>query len=281
VRDTLGDRYREFTVLDFATLPWACRTANFGRHAHVSGVKQAISAAMREGVVRGRVQDPVATLQRLLGERPRLAMAGHLLGVTLESMNAIVHPAIMYSRWHEWDGAPLTRKPLLYEAIDDRAATLIGDIGQEVVAVAGRMNATCPEVDLSNVMPVHDWFLKSYGPDIGDTSTLMTAIRTNAGYADIRHPVVEVRPGRFVPDFHHRFLAEDVPFGLVVTRGIADIVGVPTPTIDRVVRWSQERLGREYLTGNRLAGRDLGTTRCPQRYGLVAPPDLLGAVRVP
>jgi ketopantoate reductase len=279
VRSILGDRYHEVTVLDFATLPWACRTAKFGRHAHISGLKQSISGALRESAAPSRVKGLVPTLQRLLGRRPRLTMAGHLLGVTLESMNAIVHPAIMYSRWKEWDGAPLDREPLLYEAIDARAASLISDVGQEVIAVAERINATCPELDLSNVMPVHDWFITAYGPDIRDKSSLMTAIRTNAGYADIRHPVVEIRPGQFRPDFHHRFLAEDIPYGLVVTRGISDIVGVQTPTIDLVIRWSQERLGKEYLTRNGLAGRDLATTRCPQRYGLSTLPALLGPSR--
>lgn len=280
LRKTLGDRQREFTVLDFATLPWACRVDSFGSRAHISGTKQSISGALRGSSVTCRVDDPVATLQRLLGESPRLTVAGHLLGVTLESMNAIVHPAIMYSRWRNWTGVPLDRRPLLYEAIDEHAAALISAIGQEVISVAERINVTHPQLDLSNVIPVHEWFIRAYGPHIRDRSNLMTAIRTNVSYADIRHPVSEVGPGQFVPDFQHRFLAEDIPFGLVVTRGIGDIVGVSMPAVDLVVRWAQERLGREYLTGHRLAGRDVGTTRCPQRYGFTTLADLLGPVPV-
>ena len=56
----------------------------------------------------------------------------------------------------------------------------------------------------------------------------------------------------FVPDFAHRYLTEDVPYGLVVIRGIAEIVQVDTPTIDKLLLWAQEKLGKEYLVGSKL-----------------------------
>ena len=59
-----------------------------------------------------------------------------------------------------------------------------------------------------------------------------------------------------------------MPTGLVVTRGLAELAQVPTPTMDRVIRWAQERLGKEYLRAGRVQGRDLGETRAPQRFGL-------------
>ena len=78
--------------------------------------------------------------------------------------------------------------------------------------------------------------------DIEDKTNLMTAVRTNSGYAGIEHPMVRVGHGQFVPDFQHRFLAEDLPFGLAVHRGIAELADVPTPAIDRVLSWGQDRL---------------------------------------
>ena len=32
-------------------------------------------------------------------------------------------------------------------------------------------------------------------------------------------------------------MTEDVPYGLVVIRGIAEIVGVETPSIDKLLTW--------------------------------------------
>jgi NAD/NADP octopine/nopaline dehydrogenase-like protein/ketopantoate reductase PanE/ApbA-like protein len=271
VRTVLG----RCAFLDFTSLPWVCRLEGFGTRVHVSGTKESVAGAMCAGPAAGRIADPVATLQSLLGSPARLVVSGHPLGVALASINATVHPPIMYSRWKDWDGAALDHEPFFYASIDERAAGLIGGIGQEIIAVARRIMTRHPTVDLSGVISKYDWYLETYGPSIQDSSSLLTAIRTNASYAGIRHPMTEVAPGRFVPDFGHRFLAEDLPFGLVVSRGIGEIVGVPTPTIDLVIRWGQEVLGHEYLTRQGLTGRDLAATRCPQRYGLVTMHDIL------
>lgn len=71
-----------------------------------------------------------------------------------------------------------------------------------------------------------------------------------------------------VPDFHARYLAEDVPYGLVPIAGLARILKVPTPVMDETIRWAQKRMGKAYMDANgELNGADVGETRCPQRYG--------------
>lgn len=94
------------------------------------------------------------------------------------------------------------------------------------------------------------------------------------------HPM-RATPSRrgWVPDFGCRLLAEDVPSGLVPIKGCAQILGVPTPWIDRVVGWAQEQLGREYLVGGRLEGADVAATDAPQAYGATTPDQLLIRLR--
>jgi hypothetical protein len=72
--------------------------------------------------------------------------------------------------------------------------------------------------------------------------------------------------GGLVPDFQARYLSEDVPNALLATRGIAELAGVPTPLMDKVITWAQERLGMEYLVDGNLRGRDVKDSRAPQRY---------------
>ena len=78
--------------------------------------------------------------------------------------------------------------------------------------------------------------------------------------------------GQWVPDFSYRYLAEDVPFAFAITKGLAEILGVPTPGSDIVLAWSQEKLGKEYIVkvGNeyKLQGKDVPSTRSPQAYGM-------------
>ena len=72
----------------------------------------------------------------------------------------------------------------------------------------------------------------------------------------------------YVPWFGSRYLAEDVPFGLLVTRGIAELVDVSIATVDEVIVWAQQKLSKQYLVGGRVAGRDIGESRAPQRFGI-------------
>jgi hypothetical protein len=215
-------------------------------------------------------------MQRLLGEPPKLIVSGHLLGITLRSPNAYSHPPIMYGRWKDWDGKPLEQPPLFYQGIDEYTADLLGKISEEVVAMSKLIMAEFPRVDLSQVIPMYDWDIGCYGNDIKDKTNLMTALRTNSGYEGIAHPMTRTENGEYLPDFNHRFLAEDVPFGLVAIRGIAEIAGAPTPCLDTVLSWCQEKLGKQYLVGSKLTGRDLAATRCPQRYGFTTITDVLG-----
>ena len=73
-----------------------------------------------------------------------------------------------------------------------------------------------------------------------------------------------------MPDFRARYLAEDVPFNLLVTRSIAGLAGVPMPMVDRVLIWAQTQLGKEYLLDGSLQGADLQATRAPQRFAITS-----------
>ena len=277
VRDVLGDVLPHFSIMNFDSLPWVCRIVEFGRTVRLASTKQVITGALHGDPPATRVGDPVGTLQSLLGNQPQLDVYGHLLGITLRSPNAAAHPPMMYSRWKDWDGLPLESPPLFYEALDEDGSEVLAAVNRELLETVERIMDHRPEVDLSQVVPAYDWEIACYGRDIEDKTNLMTAVRTNSGYAGIEHPMVKVGHGQFVPDFQHRFLVEDLPFGLAVHRGIAELADVPTPTIDRVLSWGQDRLEKEYLTTAGLAGRDLAETRTPQRYGLTLD-DVLGGV---
>ena len=109
--------------------------------------------------------------------------------------------------------------------------------------------------------------MRCYPEDISDKTNLYTAIQTNAAYQGLKHPVKKSDDGKYLPDFTYRYMTEDIPYGLVVIRGIAEIVGVETPNIDKVLLWSQEKMGKEYLVNSKIQGKDVEKSRAPQRYG--------------
>ena len=276
-RNALGTKLDECVLVSFESSPWVCRLVEFGSIAEILGTKSRLVGAMQGEPSNARSKTPIELLQMLFGEFPRLMVSGHLLGISLRSPNACSHPPILYGRWRDWDGSPLNFEPLFYYEVDEETAQLLTQISNEILLTSRTIMREYPTVDLSQVIPIYDWDIGTYGDVIKDKTNLLTALRTNTSYAGIRHPMVKTPEGRYVPDFKHRFLTEDVPFGLAVVRGIAEIVGVSTPSIDTVLVWSQNKLQKEYLIGSKLQGTDIVSTRCPQKYGYATISDLLGA----
>jgi hypothetical protein len=250
------------------TLPWACRIEDYGQIVHVLGVKKMVDVASRPAAQIGEI---ASLLKRMLGLPT--ARTGNMLALTLANTGQLIHPGIMYSLFATYDSTPfgVGDVPLFYQGLSQRGARTLAELSDDVQAIRTRLGS---EVDLSAVRPLFDWLLQSYGDAIADPATLHSAFVTNRAYAGLKAPVREVSTdaahraggvrgaGQFVPDFESRYLAEDVPFGLAVSRAIAQMADVQTPTMDRVIAWAGTRLGKDYL------GCDAGQARIPQAYGL-------------
>ncbi|KAJ7384040.1 hypothetical protein OS493_024054 [Desmophyllum pertusum] len=93
--------------------------------------------------------------------------------------------------------------------------------------------------DMSKVVHIHQWQVRRYPHDISNKATFTPQYRlmlpTKGSH--IRHP------------------------------GIAEIVGIKTPNIDKVLTWCQKKMGKEYLVNSKLQGKDVASSRAPQRYG--------------
>jgi hypothetical protein len=259
---------KRIVVMNFDSAPWACRVLRFGRSVQICGAKTYLTGALRGDRTRARIPDPFGLIRRIVGKNTRVVESPSLLAITLMSVNAYSHPPIMYGAWRDWDGRTLAEPPDFYAGISRETAGLMTRMSDEVLAIRDRIVARFPREDLTAVIPMLTWDRLAYGAEIADASTQFSALRTNHAYQDMTHPMVRDAAGGWAPDFQSRFLSEDVPFGLVPIRGIAELAGVETPCIDEVLRWSQARLERTYLDGSRFTGADLGATSCPQRYGL-------------
>ena len=210
---------------------------------------------------------------------PRYHPVANLLSLSLMNMNAYVHPAIIYCKFMDWDGvSSFPEKPLFYEDADATTASVLAAISCEVQEIKSALNAACPELDLTNVIPMKQWLRSVYGDPIPEHASFETFIdivcKKSGRYAGIRHVMTEVvKPEtgqtEYIPDTKYRYWTEDVPCGLVVVRGIAQLFDVETPMIKTLILWMQEKMGKEYITADgSVSGAHLGETKAPQRFGL-------------
>jgi hypothetical protein len=87
--------------------------------------------------------------------------------------------------------------------------------------------------------------------------------------------MLEPSAGVFAPNFDYRYLSEDVPYGIVVTKAIAQLAGLPTPGIDTLLAWTQSKLGKSYVIDGKLEGADIAGLPIPQNYGIQTLNDLI------
>jgi NAD/NADP octopine/nopaline dehydrogenase, alpha-helical domain/NAD-dependent glycerol-3-phosphate dehydrogenase N-terminus len=265
----LGRRPRLFGL---QTLPWSTRLVSPGQVVNFGAAKATVVMAtlpLDEG------QCLAAQLSKLLGTQV-VATTG-FVSLTLGNPGQYIHPGLMYGHFRAWQGEEFSEDniPMLYAEATDEMGKIVEQLSSDAKAVAREIELESGgALDLSGVVPVHDWLRVSYSHVTGDLTSVATCFRTGPIQAR-KAPVTEVAPGRFVPNFEYRYLSEDVPYGLVVTRAFAEIAGVPTPTIDDVIAWAQPKLQKVYLADGRLEGPDTKELPIPQNYGVSSLSDLI------
>lgn len=268
----LKESQRPARLFGLQTLPWACRINTYGREVQILGTKAATSLAAIPAGEAPRLADMLSPLFTL-----KLTPVSSFLTLTLANTGQLIHPGIMYGlgQGKENDTFAQDEVPLFYQGVDDVTAGILQALSDEVQAIAGALADRVPGFNPQEIITLYEWVMRSYPNDVADGSTLRRAFNTNRAYAGLRLPTRPVEPNTFVIDYQTRYLAEDVPYGLVVLRGIAQLVGVDTPTIDDVITWAQAHLGHQYLVNGALSGADLNKTRAPQVYGITTVADLV------
>jgi len=249
------------------TLPWACRIVpgSYGEEVEILAIKEVVGVASRPATA---IRDVAGTLSQIL--HISLEPVPSFLALTLANTGQLIHPGIMcgLNKGREETIFTLDEVPLFYHGVDGATADLLQKMDDDIQAIAEAVAIRLPHFNRQDVSSLHKWLLASYPTNIADSRSLHSALTTNQAYAGLRIPTRSVGSNAFTVDYAARYLAEDVPYGLVVSRGIAGLVGVPTPALDEVITWAQSRLGRRYLVNGTLSGSDLAETRAPQAYGV-------------
>lgn len=268
VRNILGPELAEkCTLFSLETLPWACRIQTFGKVVEILGTKKDIDLCVYPGIHLLKVQK---LLQAMIGRLPVVqgSPTSNFLGVSLMNPNAIAHPSIEYGLLRDWDGVtPYDKPPLFYQGIDDYTANIMETVSNEIIQVKSAIQKLYPDVDLALVRTIGDFFEEAYAEDIIDHSSLRNMFLSNKGYDGLTMPTKESAQGGYLPMFQHRYFTEDLPCGILVQKGIAELAGVQTPVIDKVIYWCQDKISKVYLVDGKLQGKDIASTKTPQRYG--------------
>lgn len=276
-KEIFKDKLDSVQFFAMENLPWACRIRDYGRSAEILGTKLILDVAvfsdepdriidrLNKWIALGTVENPERKL-------PQFTLAPNFISCSLRGN--LGHACIMYGKWHDWDGEQkCDHIPLFYQGVDEFTADIMEKASLEVMEIKKALVQQLG-IDLDSVIESREWFIKAYGEDIADSSTLQSCIVTNKGYEGLTHAMDKVDED-YVPSRNSRYLVEDLPFGILVIKGIAEIMGVDTPVIDEVIDWNQKFMQKEYMVDGKLIGKDIPGTRVPQRFGISQPQDLV------
>jgi hypothetical protein len=248
------------------TLPWSARIVTPGEKVLFNAIKSQV-------VLTSPSQDHGSYLTALLPGilRTELVPVEGFLNLTLGNPGQLIHPGLMYGHFRHWDGKELDREsiPLFYAEATDEMGAVVEGLSRDTVGVAQALQGESGgTLGLRGVVPIHDWLRGAYSHVTADPSTVATCFRTGP-LRERRAPMTEVGPDRFVPDFGYRYLSEDIPYGLAVTKAIAEIAEIATPAIDEVIAWAQDQMDKTYLAkGGTLTGPDVHDLPIPQNHGI-------------
>jgi len=271
-KQIFGDKFGSLVYFGTDKLPYNTRIEEFGKTVRLFGLKKVLGVA---ALPESKAEHVAGMITRAFGGIIEGNALGHMFSVTLMPVNQCIHPSRMYSLFSDWDGkTPYDRNPLFYEEMSEKATDIMAGVDDEIQAVA---HALRTQFKMGGVVVprIHPMLVSWYEPElIGDASTLLSYFRTNQGYAGIDTPMKKLSESEWEPDFNGRYFTEDIPFGLVITRGIAELAGTETPTIDMLILWAQEKMNKQYLVDGKLAGADVKDSFSPQAFGVKDPHEL-------
>jgi opine dehydrogenase len=164
-------------------------------------------------------------LQMVADVYPGLEPAHSVIQTSLQNANPVIHTAVSLTNAARIEGAG---DFLFYEeGVTDSVGRVIEAVDRERIAIGERLGITIlsdPEIGM------RQGYMKenNYG----------SAYRKAPGFLDI--------PAQ--PQLDHRYINEDVGYGLVFMSGLAKQVGVETPSIDAIIQITSVLMNRDYAT---------------------------------
>lgn len=167
-----------------------------------------------------------SVLQLINDVYPGMEPAINVMQTSLQNANPVIHPAVTLANAARIEG---TAGDFLFyeEGVSDATGRLIEAIDKERIAIGAEMGITVlpdPELGMRQGYMLADDYGQAY--------------RTAPGFLGIGAQ----------PQLDHRYLNEDVGYGLVFMSRLGDQLGVQTPTMDAVIHLASVLMQRDYAS---------------------------------
>lgn len=167
--------------------------------------------------------------------------------VTLTSSNAILHTTRIFSLFFEKESVIYNKEILFYSEWDDKSSYLFQKCDSEIMNICNKLEKLgLIEERIVSLMEYYE----SQTPE-----ELTKKLRSINSLKNIKLDMKKLKENEYILDKNIRFITEDIPYGLLMFKGIAELVGEKVPNIDRIITWAQKLLNKEYLFNDKLKNK--------------------------
>jgi opine dehydrogenase len=223
----------EFIVAETSTLPYAVRTVSPGR----LNIFLKLRAGLFVAAVPAKVTHKI--LEALADVYPALAPAKNVLQTSLQNGNPVIHPTVSLL-----NAALIERAQgdfYFYEnGVTPAVGRLLKAVDQERIAIGKKLNI--------KVMSE---------PAIGQLQGYMNEKTYDRGYAE----APGFRGIKAQKRLNHRYIHEDVGYGLVFLKKLGEQIGVQTPNIAAIIQIASTLMARDYLAEAPRTMKSLGLSQ--------------------
>lgn len=218
----------------------------------------------------------------------QFVQACSFISLTMSVDNQIIHPARCFGLWKRYGGKWETAKevPFFYKDFDEISAECLQKLDDDYTTVRNALRKRFPDRPFKYMLSYLD--LERFVHDsnhVDNYDTVLHAIRASFAESEqlgrIKSPVKPVEDqGGFVLDTTCRFFTDDIPYGVLIAKWIAEQLCVKVPFIDELINWVQDIRHEKFLTIDNqidLAAclADTHTTGIPPTYGITRIEDIL------
>jgi hypothetical protein len=238
--------------------PYICRVIEKGKSVDILGFKKELSLCLSKG----SYEVDVDMLHKKLTNwfQSKISFLQSFLEVTISNSNPILHTCRLYSLQND---SALNNETLFYTHWDKAATKMLIACDKEIQNIISHLPQEFPMY-----RSIEDYY-EVTGPD-----ALRKKICSIEAFKKIKCPLLHNR-GTYRLDVSSRYFQEDVPFGLVVLKSLAELVGVSTPNMDEVLKVLQNLMDKEYIIKQSLVGVDIKESGSCSNFGVHSLEDII------
>jgi len=228
-------------------IPWICRTTNYGSRVRNYGGKQinicAVTPSQKFDKLNKILLEDLSWNPMGMG---KFVQACSFLSLTLSVDNQIIHPSRCFGLWKKYGGKWVSadQVPYFYREFDDTSTEILTNIDNDYSAVRAAVRKYFPDRPFTYMLSYLDLERLTHE---SKHPSIKSSFRNSSQLGLVKTPTIEAEDGTRVLDTQCRFFTDDIPYGLLLAKWVAEQLEVNTPHLNEVIMWAQKLRGEHWL----------------------------------